>query len=178
MARLMPYAGTSHDRLTELIKNSQPSALPPDVRFVFRNVVALPSQEVGDTRVSVTPYLHDVPKMEQQVLYYRLPIDVLYDLPEGSILPIGGVVWPTTLHELLPQINIALGLDLLPNEVENYAINEKPLRITLNILPGCLAWMPGPYYFNVDDSLPDGVRITQDRAIRVTNEGAIRILTI
>lgn len=177
MARLMPYAGTSHDRLTELIKTSQPKPLPQGVRFVFRNVVEIPSQAEGDTRVSVTPYLQDIPKVEQQVLYYRLPIDVLHELPEGSVLPIENIVWPTTLHEILPILNEALGLDLLPTEVENYAINEKPVRITLRILPGNLAWIPGPYYFNVDDSLPEGVRITQEREIRVTHDGAIRIIS-
>lgn len=178
MARLTPYEGLSHDRLTELIKNSQPKPLPVGVSFEFRNVVALPSQTFGDTRVSVTPILQGIPKVEQQVLYYRLSLDVLHELPEGSILPIENVVWPTTLHALLPYLNECMGLDLLPSEVENYAINEQPVRITVNILPGCLAWVPGPYYFNVDDTLPDGVRITQDRAIRTLEDGeTIRVIS-
>lgn len=177
MARIMPYAGTSHSRLSELIKKSQPTQLPAGVTFEFRNVVAPPSTTPGDTKATVTPFLKGVPKPAQDVSYYRLPLDVLYELPEGELLPLEYIVWPTTLHEQLPYINERLGLDLLPEEVENYSITQQPVRITLNILPGNLAWIPGPYYFNVDNVLPMGVRITQARAIRSTSDGAIRVIS-
>lgn len=178
MARLTPYAGTSHVRLADLINTSQVIPLPPSVEFEFDNVRAVTSERYGETLVRVKPTLYGKPAPIQDLRYLRLSLDVIWELPEGSILPIEDVVYPTTLHELLPLINDKLGLDLIKQEVLDYAITERPNILTLNIVDQCLAWMPGPYNIPVINNLPNGIRITQERAIRTVDTNAIRIITV
>lgn len=177
MARLTPYDGTSHSRLSDLIKKSQEKPLPAEVEFEFSDVRSVTSERHGETLVAVKPSLYGKPAPKQDLRYLRLPLDVIWELPEGSVLPIEDIVYPSTLFDVLPIINQQLGLELTEAELTNYDITERPIMLTLNIKDNCLAWIPGAYNIPVVNNMPDGVRITQDRAIRITNSNAVRIIT-
>ncbi len=177
MARLTPYIGKSHDRLSDLIKNSQAKPLPSAVLFEFKDATAVVSDQIGETKITVTPELYGKKAPAQELKYLRLSLDVLWELPAGSTLPIENIVWPTSLHELLPVVNECLGLTLETSEVADYPITEKPANLALTFDENNLAWIPGTYFVPVDFTLPEGVRIVETQGMRIVETGAIRIIT-
>ena len=62
-------------------------------------------------------------------------------------MPFNPITFPTTMHAILPQLNEALGLNLVASEVSNVALPDIPVNgITITITTS-LAWLPGEYFF-------------------------------
>jgi hypothetical protein len=81
--------------------------------------------------------------------FKRLSIEALSRLPVGEIIPFDPILFPTSVHAILPQINKALGLDLVTSELEDTVLAEVPVNgLTLTLTASSLAWLPGEYFFS------------------------------
>src|SRR5690606_23632964 len=82
-------------------------------------------------------------KTDVDVVYSRLSIDVLAHLPPEMIGEIVVDSLPLSIRQSLDEINQALGLDLVPEEVEDLIFYDKrdayPVRIKED---ASLAWLP------------------------------------
>jgi hypothetical protein len=85
---------------------------------------------------------------DEWVFYRRLGLTALDRLSEGFIQPVIIPTTPFRIHDILPQINAALGLDLSPDEVVDqtfFAVQDDyPLRI---IEANSLAWFDSDFRF-------------------------------
>lgn len=155
MPRIQPYKGTSQARLSQLIRVAQQPVLPADVNFTFGAPQAGSEPVDGSTTVSAEAYQanrHDPPV---DIHYTRLSVDALKRLPAGEIIPFDPILFPTTVHAILPQINKALGLDLVGSEVEDTPLPDIPANgLTIMVTSASLAWLPGEYFFPFAPSAP------------------------
>lgn len=160
MPTLTPYIGTSVDRLTKMINQDNGKQLQVGVDFTYGTPVTVTSGKDGrNTKVTLTPipgtkYEKDGPK---DVFYWRLGIDALGRLPAGSLDEVQVPNVPFKIHAILPLINQALGLNLLPEEVENTEYTVQADSYTLTIVEGSLAWKPSSYTFaahNTGEDIP------------------------
>jgi len=78
------------------------------------------------------------------VYYNRLPISVLQSRTDLDQVDVSS--FPTSIHELLPKINLALGLDLTTDEVNDAIITDARMTYRLTISQNSPAWLPGSYY--------------------------------
>ena len=149
MPRIKPYGGTSKERLSHLIRKAQRPALSSTVSFDFDNPVKdIASPVNGATKVVTKAKAGNRIDRSVNIGYKRLSAEVLLDLPPGELLPFDPMQFPTTLHAILPQINQALGLDLVTDEVVNIPLLTIPENgITITITENSLAWKPGDYLF-------------------------------
>lgn len=176
--RILPYKGTSHARLSELIEKSQPLALPLFSQFGFKYLEAVPGGQEGATRVTAIHSIGNVYQSDEiELNYTRLSLDVLKDLPHGEILGFEDVAYPTSTHRILDKINHALGLDLVESEVEDTPLAAAPEKMPVTITSKSLLWLPGTYLFNMRYTPADS-RITSGGEFRITNTGRIRIISI
>jgi hypothetical protein len=77
-----------------------------------------------------------------------LSVEALNRLPEGELVPFDPITFPTTMHAILPAVNAGLGLDLIPEEVEDVELPSIPVNgLTLTITGSSLAWLAGEYFF-------------------------------
>ena len=178
MPRIKPYGGTSKERLSHLIRKAQRPALSSTVSFDFDNPVEdTASHVIGATKVVTKAKTgHRIDKAVN-VGYKRLSAEVLLDLPPGELLPFDPMQFPTTMHAILPQINQALGLDLVTDEVVNTPLLSIPENgLTITITENSLAWRPGDYLFtyapNADKQAGRGV----NGAIPTDERRRIRVL--
>jgi hypothetical protein len=148
MSRIKPYQGTSANRLSQLIRNAQTPVLPGKVAFTFGVPQPGTKPVPGATEVVVEASAgkrHDAPVT---VNYKRLSVAVLNKLPPGELVPFDPMIFPTTMHGVLPQLNAGLGLDLVADEVEDVELPSIPINgITITIKDNSLAWLPGDYFF-------------------------------
>jgi hypothetical protein len=116
--RITPYWGTSLDRFAELISKGKETPLIPTVDFTLSKPIAVSNILPRNTRITITFNKPGFIK-NQEGRYTRLNIAVLDKLPAGSILPVYVPTVPFKIHDILDEINFALGLSLDPSEVEN-----------------------------------------------------------
>lgn len=149
MPRIKPYSGTSKERLSHLIRKAQRPALSSTVSFDFKNPVADVASPVhGATKVMTKAKAGNRVDKAVNINYKRLSAEVLLDLPPGELLPFDPMMFPTTMHAILPQINQALGLDLITDEVVNTSLLAIPENgLTITITENSLAWKSGDYLF-------------------------------
>lgn len=158
MAIVKPYSGLSSDRLTELINSDNRSALVEGVDFTYGNPIGYSGPANRNTQVTITPVSGAKYKGPKDLHYRRLELSVLDNLPPGSVAKVEIPSLPFSIHGILNEINIALGLNLTVDEVHDATFDEKlpeyPLRINEDI---SLAWLDVDYQFKVHhigDNIP------------------------
>lgn len=180
MSRIKPYQGTSKERLSQLVRDAQRPPLASTVSFDFNQPIAdTDSEVIGATIVETTAKTSKRTDPPVNVNYKRLSAEVLLDLPPGELLPFDPLLFPTTVHAILPVINQALGLNLLPEEVVNTSLLTIPENgITITITENSLAWRAGSYLFtyapHADKQAGRGV----NNAIPTDERRRIRVLEL
>ncbi len=156
MPRITPYVGTSQARLAELIRSAQQPPLPTAVQYAFSNLRLGTSSVDGATDVTVVASIGPRTDPPQDVSYERLSIDVLSLLPPEFIETVPAQQVPFSIHDILPQINTALGINLLPEEVVDEVFTESrevyPLTISET---ASYAWYGSTYYFKMEPVISD-----------------------
>lgn len=163
MSIVKPYKGLSRNRLTDLLNEVNGRGRVEDVDFTYGIPTAVTGPNGENTRVTTTPvpgtnYLGPV-----DVYYTRLPISVVGELPYNTVEPPVINAFPFWIRNILPEINRALGLDLIPDEVVNVQYTEPQDSYTLTINNKSLAWTPSSLTFKainqplvtLDDAIPE-----------------------
>lgn len=148
MPTLTPYRGRSSARLTALINAANNKNIVEGVDFTYGTPVAISPDTMGrNTKVTLHPATGSHYKAPQDIFYTRLGIDALTRLPPDSVDAV--LIWgiPFSVHQMLPNINFALGLDLLPEEVEDTVYNAEQPTYTLRLLNTSLAWHDSVFQF-------------------------------
>lgn len=167
MPTIKPYKGLSNDRLTDLINSDNGTTLVEGVDFNYGPVTESAGTGGRNTAIELIPT--DTTQYTSSVVRYtRLPIHVMGLLPEGEVDSVEISELPFTIHQILPKINEALGLDLTPDEVLNTTHTQRHSVYPLTILPGSLAWLPSTYYFKVE---LDGVILMENGEPILTQNG-------
>lgn len=169
-----PYKGTSKNRLLEMANNDNGTNHkdPEDVQF--ENVRQNSGPEGRNTAITAIPT--DTSKQSQVLRYTRLPLSVLYDLSRDQLRPVKIESVPFKIHDILDEINDALGLDLLPEEVTNNEYTEIKGIYTLRISgsTSSIAWTSSSYDFIADFQLP-GQRYDEYGWPRIDEDGYLRL---
>lgn len=143
-----PYAGSSAQRLTDLINADNDTTLQLGVDFTFGAPSAYSDSSERNTKVTMTP-MPGTPWPKAETIHYtRLQLTVLDDLPVGWVKPVLIQNLPFTLSGLLDEINEALGLNLTPDEVVNtvYSTAQDTYRLPINN-NASLGWIDSGYTF-------------------------------
>lgn len=149
MARIKPYAGTSFDRLAALISSAQTPPLPNTVHYVFSDMQGSSDPLDGSTEISVVASIGSRVDPAKVVQYERLSIDVLSLLPDGEVEAVPAIEVPFSTHQILGQINAALGIDLLPEEVVDQVFTEQSELYPLTINNNSLSWLASVFQFKM-----------------------------
>lgn len=178
MPRILPYKGTSHARLSQLIRDGQNPVLPSNVNFEFGQPSQGPHTEnPGSTTIATVAYAPQRRDPSIDIDFFRLAGDAPKRLPPGELIPFDPILFPTSVHAILPQINQALGLDLVDSEVEDTALPTLPVNgLTIKILPGSLAWLPGEYMYGYAPNSIQPARVAEGGALPVDERRRIRVL--
>lgn len=139
--RITPYSGTSLQRLIELLNRENAVSYVHGTDFTIGLPLGYTDSEGRNTRVLLT--VKKPGKLTpQEVFYRRLNISVLNKLPAGYIKNVYVPKLPFTIHEILPNINEALGLDLTTSEVVNtsYSVRQSKYKLTIRETAS-LAWI-------------------------------------
>jgi hypothetical protein len=148
MPTITPYAGLSNNRLTAMINQDNGGNLQEGVDFTYGVPSTIEGNGGRNTTITLTPVPGSQYTAPQNVNYWRLGIDILGNLPEGSLDVVPVPTAPNfSIHSILGYINASLGLMLTPDEVENTVYTESQDTYTLTILPGSLAWAESSYDF-------------------------------
>lgn len=150
--RIKPYGGSSRNRLTKLINSANATALVEGIDFEYGEPIEDLRQNTN-TRISILPLRpgHRI----QQVNYRRLNINALQALPPNIISKVNVRSWPFSIHENLEEINEALGLNLVPEEVhDDVYYDEGQITLYLRITEASHAWLPGSYPFKISTTVP------------------------
>lgn len=169
-----PYKGTSKNRLLDMANddNGTSYTIPEDVEF---EGVRQNSGPAG-RNTAITAIPTDTSKQSQVLRYTRLPLSVLYDLSRDQLRPVKIESVPFKIHDILDEINDALGLDLLPEEVTNNEYTEIKGIYTLRIAgaTSSIAWTSSSYDFIADFQLP-GQRYDEYGWPRIDEDGYLRL---
>lgn len=169
-----PYKGTSKSRLLVMANddNGTNHKDPEDVQF--ENVRQ--NTGPGGRNTAITAIPTDTSKQSQVLRYTRLPLSVLYDLGREQLRPVKIESVPFKIHDILDEINDALGLDLLPEEVTNNEYTELKGIYTLRIAgaTSSIAWTSSSYDFIADFELP-GQRYDEYGWPRIDEDGYLRL---
>lgn len=149
MDGLLPYGGSSITRLTALINKDNSSQIRYGIDFTFTLPESNTQKPGKDTKIFVLPKPSKLYYDKPIPIYYkRLTLTALDRLPEGMVNPVFIPSVPFTIHDILPQINEALGIDLLAKEVVNAEHVEVLPRYPLRIVEGMsVAWIDSDYEF-------------------------------
>ena len=173
MSMLAPYAGTSLERLIALMNSVNKTNYQIGIHFNFGKMYDVFPSDRYNTRIKIIP-VDTATYSEQYFFYRRLPISVLEKLPPGFITPVELNIFPFTIHQLLPNINLALGLDLTPDEVYDDAFTDLRSTYPLRIKPNAsMAWTTSTYFFSVTQ-LRGRFRALEDGSLRMTESGTVR----
>lgn len=151
MPTVKPYSGLSTTRLTNLINKDNGTKLRLGRDFTFGPIASYNDANGRNTRVTLTPTIGSPYLAPQEVHYWRLGLDALTRLPAGSLGRVQIQELPFSIHDLLPQINTALGLDLTADEVENTVHSVQQAKYRITIKPNAsYAWLPSYFDFDAD----------------------------
>ena len=140
-----PYAGISSKRLVDLINSTNGTALVEGVDFYFGPPRAVAGAQGFNTRVRLHRLTSQYPS-DIDVEYTRRPLSDLHDLPAGMIESPNLDSPVFRVHEILPEINEALGLSLLADEVENTNFTTEQENYPIKITGRSLAWTEGSVF--------------------------------
>lgn len=163
MPALTPYIGLSHARLLALMNADNNTSYQEGVDLTFGPPIAKAGTGGRNTQVTITPVDPTKYAGPQDLHYTRLGIDAIGRLPTGSVDPVPIVSLPFTIHGVLGQINAALGLNLLPEEVEDTQYTDIQDTYTLTLIGATsLAWLDSSYNFvaEINGVLPLSAVIT------------------
>lgn len=143
-----PYGGTSRQRLTDIINKSNDSSLIEGIDFEYGPVQELTPEELlvhaphgHNTKIRLRAKLPG--KADSDAIYTRLGIDILTHLPAEMLGEIIVDSLPLRIRVAIEKVNRALGLDLVPEEVEDtifYDVrSEYPVTIRED---ASVAWLP------------------------------------
>lgn len=145
--RMKPYSGSSSDRLTRLINESNSTSLVEGIDFEY----GVPVAEIAvrtNTRVAMR-VLHDDYR-DHMLHYRRLDISALSLLPKSEVSAVYIEDWPVSIHRELSKINESLGINLKPEEVvEALHYDSGQDKLPLTISNKSLAWQPGEFLFEI-----------------------------
>lgn len=150
-----PYKGLSKQRLVDMANEDNNTTWILDEDLQFGEVKVRTSPGGRNSAIEVLPLK---PTHKQQTLTYtRLPLDVMYSLSRDQIRPVKLESVPFSIHEKLDEINDALGLTLLPEEVLDETHTEIKGIYELQIVhnTASVAWLQSSYQFVADFGLPD-----------------------
>lgn len=156
MPTLTPYAGLSISRLVTMINTDNDRELVFGVDFNLSAPQAVENGPQGRnakvTFIPLQPLIDEGFTDEVDLFYWRLGIDAIGRLPSGSVDLVPMPELPSTTLDNLDAINAALGLNLLPSEVENLTYSVSDLHYPLTIKPNSsYAWAQSTYNFMVDN---------------------------
>jgi hypothetical protein len=156
MALPKPYGGLSNDRLTALINAKNPDTpVQEGVDFMYGLPRDYTDAHGRNSVVTIAPVSGTHYTEAEDIHYTRLPISVLGLLPAGFVKQVVIDSFPFSIHGSLDAINAALGLDLVPEEVEDTTYSEEQETYVLHTLGTIsLAWTDSTYEFQV--RLPSG----------------------
>lgn len=173
MSTTSPYAGSSLERLIDLMNSVNGTNYQLGIHFTYGKISDVYPADKYNTRIKVIPVNTSV-YSEQYFFYKRLPLTVLDKLPPGFVQPVVLRALPFTIHQILSDINVALGLDLTEDEVYNDSFSDirssYPLRIKPN---GSLAWLSTPYSFSATQMLGK-YRALENGGLRTLEDGRSR----
>lgn len=149
MDGLKPYGGSSIARLTALINKDNSSQIQYGVDFTFTLPASNFEKPGKDTKIYVLPKPSKLYYDDPIPIYYkRLSLTALERLPEGMVRSVFIPKVPFTIHEILPQINDALGIAITAKEVVDEEHVEVLPRYPLRIADGLsVAWIDSDYAF-------------------------------
>lgn len=154
-----PYGGSSRQRLTDLINSANKSQLIEGVDFEYGDLQSFSPHPGTNTKVTLRSLRTD--KVDADVFYTRLGIDVLANLPPSLLQKVHLPEPPFSIHDVLDEINRALGLDLEPDEVVNLRYTTPQESYTLRIAPNrSLAWRDSQYLFKAEHAKDLSVEFT------------------
>lgn len=145
MATLKPYAGLSPARLTALMNKDNHDTLRLGVDFTFGIPAAYSDVAGRNTKLVITPMPGKPYDGPQELHYWRLGLDAMGRLPVGEVAKVQLESLPFSIHDALPAINAALGLNLTTDEVEDDIFLEMQATYPLTITDS-LAWLPGSVF--------------------------------
>lgn len=178
MSKIKPYSGSSIDRLVNMLNASGNASLNLGVDYTFGNYTTIYASNQWNTKIRIIP-IDNVTYIDQYLFYTRLSLEALTRLPAGELETVTIPKLPFKIHDILDDINLALGLNLLPSEVaneEHTKIKPKyPLRIRTN---ASVAWVPSIYNFNAIISSPIdfNYRILEDGTPLSNEDGSLRLM--
>lgn len=140
---IKPYRGASRDRLTAIINAQNRTPRVEGTDFSYGAVEEADGPMRSNTRVTLTPIPPNKFIRPVTVTYKRIPISALLLLPPTERRNIVVETAPFTTRGLIAEINLAYGLDLAATEIDNISYSEAGASLTLRILPGNYAWLPG-----------------------------------
>lgn len=150
-----PYGGTSRQRLTDLINAANGTSLIEGIDFEYGTLEELKNHPKHNTRVQLLAKKPGV--ANARVSYTRLGIDILAHLPPEMLGEIFIESFPFSVRKSIERINQALGLDLKPEEVENYTFFESRDSYPVRIKKGAsLAWLPSEIKIKAVTTDPGG----------------------
>lgn len=175
MAITHPYKGTSVARLVALMNETNGTNYQIGIDFEISDLANTTGAGFRNSQFRVTPTSSEYE--EQTMRFRRLSLSVLNEVPQNTIRPVVIPQVPFTIHEILPEINDALGLDLTPEEVLNTEYTETQGYYRLQIAGpfASLAWLESGYTFvAVHEELEH--RFLETGWPRFLEDGSLRIL--
>lgn len=147
MAKVRPYKGQSPQRLIAMINQKNGSNLQLGIDLTFGPPVSWVDEENRNTKISAIPTEQSIYSKPQDVFYWRLNLQVLGNLPEGVVEKVVIPGFPFSVHQILPAINEALGLDLREEEVEDTLYGTEQALYNLRINPATSEAWYGEFSF-------------------------------
>jgi hypothetical protein len=150
MPSLTPYIGRSSARLLALLNADNGTNYQEGVDLTFGEPVIKAGPGTRNTQVTITPVDTTKYSGPQDLHYTRLGLDALSRLPNGALDVVEIPALPFSIHQVLPQINTALGLNLTPAEVEDTIYTESAPTYALKVVGNAsLAWVDSEFSFPV-----------------------------
>lgn len=138
--QLKPYGGLSRHRLTELINSANQSSLIEGIDFEYGSPEKLIDHPKHNTKVRL--FAKRPGKADVDITYTRLGIHILANLPPEMLGEILIDALPLNVRSSIDDINQALGLDLVADEIEDFIFYDErssyPIRIRGR---NSLAWL-------------------------------------
>lgn len=174
MARTKPYSGRSLDRLVSLINLNNGLNLNYNTDFTLTNLTSVVGTNGRNTQLTFTPRQFQFYN-NQNIQYKRLSLAVLNTLPAEEIQKVVIQRVPFFTHEVLPEINEALGLNLDPSEVLNelHTSIVDSYRIKIRDNSASFAWLESEFYFQAQHQ---NVRLMEDGSVRLMEDGSPRLM--
>lgn len=175
MAIQNPYKGESVARLVALMNETNGTNYAIDTDFTISTLGPTTGSDFRNSQFLVTPTSSEFE--EQTLRFRRLSLSILNEVPQDTIRPVTIPQVPFSIHEILPEINDALGLDLTPDEVLDTEYTEFLGYYRLQIAGprASFAWLESGYTFIASH---EGVeqRYLEDGWPRFLEDGSLRLL--